>query len=145
MLRHPLARLLAATTVAATLAAAPARAEDDTLRTLAGVAATALVLGAILDHVQDGTVEAHHTGRKHHHYGARKGWHRPALPRHCIRAVGRHKTWHVLGGRCLKRHYPAAHLLPKRCALRAWHKGRHRTVYRIGCLRHSGFVLTRRH
>jgi len=69
------------------------------------------------------------------------------VPRGCVRKFETNRKGHVtmLGERCIKEHYPQAHLLPKTCKTRI-HTPDYGVVkgYDQRCLKDKGFKLTRR-
>lgn len=150
-LRFIPAVLAAGALIAALAAAQPASAASDRekLQALIGTAATIYLLHELSKTERSkpkATVNSGHgqgrvdkgRGRGQGHGGEAR---RPPLPAFCIRDV--RGEGRVLGARCLRNNYRAAHALPGRCRDRVWFKGRERSVYRIGCLRHRGYRISR--
>ncbi|HBS49482.1 MAG TPA: hypothetical protein DEA05_05040 [Rhodobacteraceae bacterium] len=144
--------LIVATAVAVTgLSAAPARADEDTARIIAGIAALALLGAAIREHNRDDDPPVVHRPTRPGTTGTMP--HRPnlwadscALPAQCLREhrVGCGERITVLGARCLNRHYRHAGQLPQQCRERVWTRNGLRQGYDPRCLRQNGYRLARR-
>ena len=129
----------------------------DVVRALTGIAAVAIIAGALSDNDR----------RRHHrkHGRVSRGYHDPspvvtprplprrvqryALPRHCmVRAQSRRgHPRRVFGARCLNRHFRFTDSLPRTCAVQisGGYRGDHRRAgYGARCLRKHGYHLARR-
>ncbi|MEQ9693016.1 hypothetical protein [Shimia sp. SDUM112013] len=154
--------ILGAAVAVTTLAARPAHAlsEEDAAKLLFGAAALFMIGHAITDDDKPARVTRHthvppkprHSHNSHHPKPrplperARISY-KEYVPRGCVRTfeTNRRGSVSMLGARCLDKHYPQAHLLPKTCRTRI-HTPAYGVVkgYDQRCLKDKGFKLTRR-
>lgn len=164
--------LIAASAIALTgFSAAPARADDDVGKFLAGLAALA-ILGAAIENNRDHDTTVIHRrqviirqpprprhvhvhpprrevyvrpGREVHVYRPRpyQRVNRPALPGHCLRQYRGQGT--LLSGACLRREGTVLRALPRACQIGIDRgHGAGRVAFEPGCLRQKGYRVTRR-
>jgi len=160
MSRPFIAVVVAASLALSGLSATTAQAGNrDVARAIAGIAAVAIIAGALNDRNKRRT-----HGKVTRRYDPApvvtprslpRRAQRRALPRHCmIRAQSRHgQPRRVFGKRCLNRNYTFTDSLPRACAVRISGQGRHgnhrhgthkRAGYSAGCLRQHGYHLAHR-
>lgn len=140
MSRKFIATILAASLAITSLSAAPARASDDDLaRFLVGTTALLLFGAALSDRNRD-------RGRRQDVVEPpRPRPDRRALPERClIRAETAVGPRRVFRAKCLERHYPRAHRLPRTCQLPIWTDRGRRPAYLASCLRDKGYSVARR-
>lgn len=139
---------------------APASADpEDTVRAIAGIAALALIVGAINDN--DNNNRKNTTVARHNHntyttnnriYGTvtnAPNWtstsaaKRRVLPERCIRTVRTNNGLRtVYGNRCLQRNFNFANFLPENCKVRIrTGENRIRSAYATRCLRRDGWKV----
>lgn len=152
MYRKFIALIIASAIAVTGLTAAPARADEDAARVIAGLAALALLGAALRDRDDDA---GGHVARPHRPPAVAgpmpyrpepwRGYRDRALPGHCLREVrsGRGQTARFLGKHCVEQHYRQAHALPRACLERTWTRSRIRSGYDLGCLRTRGYRLRR--
>jgi len=162
--------LIVAVAIAVTGFSAPARAGNkDFAKTLAGLAALAIIGAAIHDSRANArdrnrgvrrspapVVSRNHTkpvyrGPKHH----RQGYIAPRplpthvarniLPRSCIRSVNTRfvDTARMLDRRCLNNSYSFVDRLPRNCARRVWTPKGERRGFNVHCLKQNGYRISR--
>jgi hypothetical protein len=149
MHRKFIAVVLAASVTITGFFAAPARADEDVAKFIAGMVVLGLVGAAINEAKDDGRKE-----RKviHSHSGIvyqvpvvpkpPAVW-RYDLPEHCLRTARlRGENRSVLSKRCLERHYDYTRSLPDRCEVIYERKNNYRKGFRPNCLRKRGYRLT---
>ena len=156
--RRFIGMVLAASVAVTGFSAAPARADDDFGKFLAGIAAIAII-GAAIESSRDDDVRVirkntvrvvpghNHNYNKHKHNNVRP---LPShvkkfnLPAQCLRKFpGRHGQ-RILGRHCLTNNYRHVSSLPSACRV-AVDRGRSQRVgYEMLCLRERGYRLTRR-
>lgn len=154
------------------LSAAPARADDDTAKIIAGIAALAL-LGAAIHSSRDRAVVVTrptydwHPGRPRYHGPNEYNGNRPQppiqykptakprplpprfgrydLPKFCLKpANGFRQDKYLIGKDCLENYYGPTGTLPQACRV-TFQSGRDtRTMFRPGCLQQHGYRLVRR-
>ncbi|WP_425044373.1 hypothetical protein [Primorskyibacter sp. S87] len=136
------------------IVAAPAQADQDVAKIIAGLTALALIGVAIdrhnhrKDQVTSHSVQPATPPRGQGTRGNRVQPRplpdrvaRYALPRHCLRTGPGGQA--VLSRRCLQRSYGYAGTLPKSCRVRHWDRERTRKGYSVQCLKNRGYRLTR--
>lgn len=148
--------------VASASTAAPARADDDLVKALAGFAALAIIGKAISD-ARDrpdpyvapvpsykrpiqGTTPRHITRQ---HSTARplpRNVSRYDLPQRCLHAytVPGRKNVNLYGAGCLRAHYSGFNRLPSQCRAEFRANGIRKATYKPGCLHRYGYRLARR-
>lgn len=156
MHRKFIALIIAAGIAVTGLSAAPARADEDVAKVLAGLAMLAIIGKAISDSRDDGS----HVHRRAHPQPAppigRPGRHpvhpRPLppqvrrydLPAQCLRRFeGYRGDMPLLGRGCLRQRYAFADSLPYACQIQIRRHGQVRTGYELPCLRERGYRLIR--
>lgn len=160
MSRPFIAAVVAASLALSGLSATTAQAGNrDVARAIAGIAAVAIIAGALSD--RDNNRNRGYVTRRYdpapviNPRPLPRRAQRHALPRHCmIRAQSRYgQPRRVFGARCLNRNYRFTDSLPRACAVRIGgnsHRGNHRnanfgrTGYGVGCLRQHGYHLAHR-
>jgi len=142
--------LILATALAVTgLSAVPARADGDTARLFAGLAALALLGAAIQSNRNNGLNDQQGDQSVTHNYNysprdTPPKYTRKDLPRKCLRkrnVNGRNRN--LLGAGCLRNNYAFNATLPYACQLGYWDGNRNRTGYEPKCLRERGYRFTR--
>lgn len=145
------------------ISAAPARADEDVAKVLAGVALLGILGAAINDarhqdrYTAPVTTPPHghgypqHGAHPHHgrpHHGSRPLPFRVArydLPAQCVRYFPRYSRSHTLvGENCLRRQYRYESALPQACRVTFWNGHKHRSGYKPTCLQNRGYRLVRR-
>jgi hypothetical protein len=134
--------LILATALAITgLSAVPARADGDTARLLAGLAALALIGVAIQKKNKRRVVSRNQTVQP---LPLPSRVTRFDLPQRCLRSRsvnGRQRT--LFGARCLQKNYIQNRSLPNACRLGYWSGDRNRAGYDPQCLRERGYRFAR--
>lgn len=146
--------LVAVAALATAGQAAPARADTDLAKFLAGFAALAIIGSAINDHQQRDPVVVHRKQViKPQVVAPRKVTPRPLppavsrhnLPAECIRVHQvNNRNLRLLGARCLRQNYRHSGALPQACQYQFTERGRTRTGYEPVCLRQRGFRIAGR-
>ena len=149
MHRKFIAAVLAASVAITGFSAAPARADEDVAKFIAGMVALGLIGAAINDAKDDDRkkrkVVRDHSGYKHVSPVRPKphSVRRYDLPGHCLRNArlrGEHRR--VLSKNCLQRNYHYTRSLPERCEVIYERKDRYREGFRPRCLRRHGYRLS---
>lgn len=124
------------------LSAVPARADGDTARLLAGLAALAFI-GAAIQQKRDRRVVTQNHSLQPRPLPQQIG--RKDLPQQCLRSrsVNGYQR-NLFGARCLQKNYAFNRSLPNACRLGYWERGRNRTGYAPRCLRERGYRFARR-
>jgi len=134
--------LILATALAITgLSAVPARADGDTARLLAGLAALAFIGATVHKNRNAHVVSRNQTVPPR---PLPQAVSRYDLPRHCLRersVNGRHRT--LVGAGCLRKRYGFNGTLPAVCRLGYRGRGHSRTGYDPRCLRDRGYRFAR--
>ncbi|MBO9443526.1 hypothetical protein J7363_15600 [Phaeobacter italicus] len=143
---HKFITLVVAAAVTITgFTAAPARADEDVAKVLAGLAVLGII-GAIVNKADDN--DNHHVSRPHHPHRPKPLPPRIArydLPAQCVKYFPRYSQSRTLIGRgCLRKNYRYEHDLPSACRVTFWNGQRNRTGYRPECLTNRGYRITRR-
>ena len=149
MHRKFIAVVLAASVAITGFSAAPARADEDVAKFIAGVVALGLI-GAAINDAKDDDRKKRKVVHPHSGYGydvpvrpKPRAVRRYDLPGHCLRnARLRGENRRVLSKRCLKRHYDYTRSLPERCEVIYERKDNYREGFRPRCLRKHGYRLT---
>ncbi|MEX0302784.1 MAG: hypothetical protein AB3N24_10205 [Leisingera sp.] len=160
--RKFIALIVAASIAITGFSAAPARADEDVAKFIAGMALLG-ILGAAIndarkrdDHHVTRTYNPPHNhghGPKHHTHNRHGGHVKPLppqvrrydLPAHCLKYFPRYSRNHALvGQQCLERNYSKTHLLPQSCRVTFWNGKRHKAGYKPSCLRQRGYRLVQR-
>lgn len=160
MHRKFIALILAAATAVSTLSAAPARADEDIGKVLAGLAALAII-GAALNDARDDNPPVVHR-RSHPYPGNSVG--RPYerrspvvnprplpqrvtrndLPQQCLRRFeGYRGNTRLFGLNCLQRNYRHVNQLPYACRVQVGNGRQGNVGYEPVCLRERGYRVTR--
>lgn len=148
MHRKFIALILATALTITGLSAAPARADGDTARLFAGLAALALLGAAIQSNRDKHPVTHYYSSPPKHSKPPRPALQpitRRDLPRHCLRTRpvnGGHRK--LVGARCLKTNYAFNGSLPYACQLGYSDGNRNRVGYEPLCLRERGYRFVRR-
>ena len=148
--------ILAAAIAVTGMTAAPARADNDAAKVIAGVAALAIIGAVIAEERKDRRRKAaarNHVSKHQYNHGKRyqDGGHRyryqkrskrHALPVRCRRdGFTRRGEVYGYGRRCLLNNYSQFNALPHDCAVRArGYNGGQRVIYSGRCLRKHGYV-----
>ena len=150
--------VLAASVAVTGFTAAPARADEDFGKFLAGLAAIAII-GAAIENNRDRDVKVirRNTVRvnpgHHHNHNRNKHNHvRPLpqhvkkfdLPAHCLRKFPGLGNKRILGRGCLNNNYRHVGSLPQACKIAVDRGQKHRVGYELLCLRERGYRLTSR-
>lgn len=147
--------ILAAAIAVTGMTAAPARADDDTAKIIAGVAALAIIGAAIAEERKDRRRKAVTRNRgygynydynygRHDNFNPRKRNRYLALPAACRRHF-RTRGGQVFGfgRRCLLNNYSSFNTLPHNCAGQfRLNNGRVRTIYGARCLKRHGYYAS---
>lgn len=172
MSRKFIATILAASLAITTVAAAPARADNDDLaRFLVGTTALFIIGSALSDNNRQGAQTRNnnptppsrgHTPHQPHSqpYGQPytqphnprntqpTSWPRQdtaELPRGCMIGANTSQGYtRVFGARCLNTHYAQANRIPRACRTEIWDQDGRRPGYTARCLRDHGFRTNRR-
>jgi hypothetical protein len=132
------APLLAGAIALSPIGAAPARADGDLGKVVAGIALLAIIGTALQDRADAAPAPVHHP-HPAPGYGPGYGY-TPPLPAQCketIREHGRDVT--IYGKACLKQHMRRAEWLPGQCERKVEIFGNPRSVYGAQCLRRLGW------
>ncbi|MFW8635878.1 hypothetical protein [Cribrihabitans pelagius] len=153
--RKFIALILAASIAITGFSSAPARADEDVAKVLAGLALLGIIGAVINDRKDDnhGVSRAYAAPPQHPHGG--HGYRPKPLPDHfrkydlparCLRHFPAYSSRHALVGQaCLDRHYGyKAKSLPQSCRVTFWNGKRHKSGYKPQCLRGRGYRLVQR-
>lgn len=146
-----IALVLALSVAITSLAAAPARANDDLGRFIAGVVALGIIGAAINDAKDDRDRRRDRVQRRHDNAGIihaqpikplPQRLRRYDLPGECMRSLrsGGEQT-RFMAKRCLRRNYAFANELPGQCRITVANGNQRRQGYRPRCLRRHGFRI----
>lgn len=171
--RKFIALVVAAAIAITGFSAAPARADEDVAKFIAGAALLG-ILGAAInnarkdDHAATRTYNPphghrhggnkhyghnRHSGHKHYGHNRHQGHAKPLpprvrrydLPANCVRYFPRYSRNYPLAGKgCLDRNYGSAHALPRSCRVTFWNGKRHRTGFKPHCLKQHGYRMVNR-
>lgn len=152
--------LVCASALAVTAISAPARADEDVAKVIAGLAALAIIGAVINDHNDRDEVVVHrhvqpNYPRQTHNYGSapRKPVVQPRplprnvtkydLPKNCLKTVkqGRDSV-RILGQNCMEQNYNLTKSLPNACKVQVRGNEGKRQGYKPNCLRERGYQLT---
>ncbi len=155
--------MICASALAVTAFTAPARADDDVAKMIAGLAVLAIIGAAINDHNDNDTVvvqrraQPYYPPQNHgHSYSVRppqvvqpkplpRQITRYDLPRSCLKTVRRGRDeFKILGGNCLQNNYRLTDSLPKACKVQVQGNKGTRAGYKPHCLRERGYNLSRK-
>jgi len=152
MHRKFIALILASALATTGLSAAPARADGDTARIFAGLAALAII-GAALERSNRHTTVTKQYIQPSHPLPPRSLPTRPLpsqvtrrdLPQACLhrRSVNGQQR-NLFNSRCLQKNYAHSSSLPYACQLGYWDGRRNRIGYEPLCLREHGYRTARR-
>jgi len=160
MHRKFIALILSAATAVATLSPAPARANEDIGKVLAGLAALAII-GAALNDARDDTPPVVHRHRYPYPTGpvVRPHDRRPApvsprplpsgvtrydLPQQCLRKFDAYRgNTRLFGLNCLQRNYRHVNQLPYACRVQFGNGRQGHVGYEPVCLRERGYRVAR--
>lgn len=131
--------------------AAPARADNDVAKVLAGLAALAII-GAAINEAQDDNRRRDHVTRQPVYTPPPPPRTRPLPPRiarydlpgSCLRDFRGYNGRKLLGKRCLENNYRHAASLPQSCQVTFWNGRKYRTAYKPRCLNKNGYRITSR-
>ncbi|WP_293574100.1 hypothetical protein [Phaeobacter sp.] len=143
--RKFIALVVAAAIAITGFSTAPAKADEDVAKVLAGLAVLGII-GAIINDADD---KAHRPVTRPYHPQRPKPLPpriaRYDLPAKCVRYFPRYSQSKTLIGRgCLRKNYGYEHKLPSACRVTFWNGKRNRTGYRPECLTNRGYRITRR-
>ncbi|MEL0438474.1 hypothetical protein [Phycobacter sp. K97] len=129
--------------------AAPARADEDVLKFIAGAALLGILGAAINDARHDRRANPSVvTPPRPPHPGPRPLPPHVAkydLPAQCVRYFPRYSnTRTLLGQKCLRKNYQYMHSLPQSCRVTFWNGQRNRAGYKPRCLQRKGYRLVQR-
>ncbi|MDE4132294.1 hypothetical protein PXK00_04175 [Phaeobacter sp. QD34_3] len=139
------------------VSAAPARADEDVAKFIAGMALLGILGAAINDarhdnqhgHVAPPPQHPPHHPRPHpptvHPRPLPPHVARYDLPAQCVRYFPRYSKSHTLVGQtCLQRHYRFESSLPQACRVTFWNGQVHRSGYKPSCLQNRGYRIVRK-
>jgi len=137
MTRQFIAALLSLSLGLTAMTTAPARADEDVAKVLAGLAAIGILHQVLKNKKKPQVVtQGHHGGHKVHK--PRKPRHAKVAPRRCVREQWTHRgVRDVYGARCMKRH--AQYQPPRNCLRRVETRNGVRKFYAPRCLRKNGW------
>lgn len=158
--RRFIALVLAASVAVTGFSAAPARADEDFGKFLAGLAAIAII-GAAIENSRDDDVRVirkntvrvtpghhhNHKHNKHKHNNVRPLPHHVKkfdLPAQCLRTFPGLGNKRILGRGCLGNNYRHVGSLPRACKIAVDRGQKRRVGYELLCLREHGYRLTSR-
>ncbi len=139
-----------ATSLAITgFSAAPARADEDVAKIIAGLAVLGLLGAAInRDRHRSDYVARAPTNPVIVHPQPRPLPPRVArydLPGKCLRNFPAFRGGrNLMGQKCLQKHYRHARALPQQCRVTFWNGRRHKNAFKPRCLRQNGYRIVRR-
>ena len=156
--RKFIALIVAASIAITGFSAAPARADEDVAKFIAGMALLGILGAAINDARKDDRhvtrtytpPHNHRHGPKYHTHNRHGGHVKPLppsvrrydLPAHCVRYFPRYSHNYPLAGKgCLDRNYGQTHKLPTACKVTFWNGKHHRTGFKPGCLKRHGYRM----
>ncbi|PTX57757.1 hypothetical protein C8N43_2428 [Litoreibacter ponti] len=136
MTRQFFAALLSLSIALTAVTTAPARADDDIAKVLAGLVALGIIAKVINDKDKDKRVTRSHP--QTHVYKPHKPRRAKVAPQRCLREQWTHRgVRNVYGARCMKRH--AQHALPQNCKREVETRNGLRRFYAPNCLRRNGW------
>lgn len=155
--RKFIALILALSLAVTGFTAAPARADEDVAKFIAGVVALGLIGAAVndarKDHKREQKTYSHGNrgqANNNYQYGHRA---RPLprrvakydLPGHCVKIVPEFShSRTVVSQRCLARDYGYVDSLPGQCRTQVWNGHKQRIAYKTRCLEKHGYRLVNR-
>ncbi|KIC13703.1 hypothetical protein [Leisingera sp. ANG-Vp] len=157
--RKFIALIVAASIAITGFSAAPARADEDVAKFIAGMALLGILGAAINDARKDdgrhvsrtyNPPNQHRHGHKPHAHNRHGGHVKPLpprvrrydLPAHCVRYFPRYSQNRPLAAKgCLDRNYGRTHRLPQACKVTFWNGQRHRTGFKPRCLKRHGYRM----
>ena len=158
--RKFIAMILALSLAVSGFSAAPARADEDVAKFLAGVVALGLIGAAVNDARKDRKREvytyshgsrSHDDGRRHRDEYRHQPRPLPKhvakydLPAHCVKIVPQYsQSRTVVSHHCLSKNYGYVNSLPGQCRLSVWNGHKQRTAYKTRCLEKNGYRLVNR-
>ena len=135
MQRYLIHATAAAALLLASLAAAPAKANDDLFRIIAGVTAIAIIGSALSN---DARARPHHSTRHDPHFNQRGARGHAAVPAQCVRTHYRHgRAVRVVDERCAQRFSRQA---AASCMVTRWDRGQRVSYYDRRCLQRHGLT-----
>jgi len=148
--RKFIAFVLMASLAVTGFSAAPARADEDVAKVIAGLAALAIIGAAINKNRHENNnnyVTQYPHKPTHVHPKPRPLPPRVArydLPSQCLRQIKGDRSNHkMLGAGCLNKRYGYANSLPSACRVKFWNGHRNKTAYRPTCLTQRGYRIVR--
>ncbi|AHD02501.1 hypothetical protein [Leisingera methylohalidivorans] len=161
--RKFIALIVAASIAITGFSAAPARADEDVAKFIAGMALLGILGAAINDARKDddhtvtrtynpprGHGHGDHRHNSHKRYGGHvkplpPRLHRYDLPAQCVRYFPRYSRNYPLAGKgCLDRNYGYTQNLPRACKVTFWNGNRNHTGYKPRCLNQHGYRMVNR-
>ena len=143
MSRKFIASILAASLAITSLAAAPARADqDDLARFLVGTTALVIIGAALSNRNSNDSATVEVTRRRD--VERPRPRRNTALPGFCrSRVWTRDGNVRFMDGRCLRQNYDQARDLPRACRIRVGEGQHTRRGYEMRCLRNRGYTVAR--
>lgn len=143
-----IALILAASVAITGMSAAPARADNDVGKVVAGIAVLGL-LGAALHRHNTRDRRREQVTRPYHPQPAPRPLppqvSRYDLPAQCVKYFPNFRDGRSLVGKnCLNRNYSYVHALPQSCKVTFWNGNKNRTAYKPRCLKNHGYRLVNR-
>jgi len=144
---------IVATSIAITgFSAAPARADEDVAKFIAGMALLGILGAAINDARKNdrAVTQPHYYPHQPHHPGGQvrplpPKLHKYNLPAQCVQYFPHYsQTYPLASNLCLKRHYGSTRALPAACKVRFWNGRNHRVGFKPNCLRKHGYRMVLR-
>lgn len=146
---------IAAASIAITgFSAAPARADEDVAKFIAGLALLGILGAAINNSRKDDHAAARpqypYQPHQPHHPGGQirplpPKMHKYNLPARCVQYFPRYSRKHPLASNaCLKRSYGSTRALPQVCKVRFWNGNHHRIGFKPACLHKHGYRMVSR-
>lgn len=149
--RKFIAFIVAASVAITGFSAAPARADEDVAKFIAGMALLGILGAAINDARKEDRVAAqpHYPHQPHHPGGQVRPLppklHKYNLPAKCMQYFPRYSSKYPLAANaCLKRSYGSTRALPRACRVRVWDGRHHRIGFKPSCLRKHGYRMVTR-
>ncbi|ATF19881.1 hypothetical protein [Phaeobacter gallaeciensis] len=138
--------LIVAAAIAVTgFSTAPARADEDVAKVLAGLAVLGIIGAIVKNNRDDDRQQVTRPHRPHRPKPLPPRVARYDLPAQCVRYFPRYSQSRTLMGRgCLRKQYGFEHKLPRACQVTFWNGKRNRVGYRPDCLKNRGYRITRR-
>lgn len=136
MTRQFIAALLSLSLGFSAMTTAPARADEDVVKVIAGLALLGILANAVKDNKREVVTQRSHKPR--HTQPTRPRQAKKVAPRRCLREQWTHRgTREVYGARCMENN--ARHALPRNCKRTIGTRNGARKFYTPNCLRQYGW------